>query len=349
MKVQRWIDLLAALLVRRYPVRFEELVRDVPGYREAASQATLQRMFERDKDELRAFGIAIETVEIDEGESSGYVLRRRDFYLPYLALAGLPGRRAGGYALDTLTFEPDELMAIADAAQRACDLGDELLAEDAASALRKLAFDLPIEDAPSGSERVVPSRAGAAREVFELLSRALASRKRISCSYHTMQRDAQVEREIEPYGLFFLGGNWYLAGRDPAADGVRNFRLSRMTDVTVNGRQPQTPDYEIPEGFRLEEHARSRQPWELGSDDAVPVIVELRDDAGASRAAERLGAVVPGSERRRRFMVRRPDAFARWLLSFGGGLVPVEPAAFVTRFRRLARETLAAHERRGGS
>jgi hypothetical protein len=42
--------------------------------------------------------------------------------------------------------------------------------------------------------------------------------------------------------------------------------------------------------------------------------------------------------------VRRPDHFARWLLSFGGDAMPVEPKTFVTKFRALARETLAASE-----
>jgi hypothetical protein len=31
-KIQRWIDLLAALLARRWPATFDELIRDVPAY-----------------------------------------------------------------------------------------------------------------------------------------------------------------------------------------------------------------------------------------------------------------------------------------------------------------------------
>src|SRR5690242_3117055 len=65
-KVQRWIDLLAALLVRRYPASFEELARDVPAYDASGkSSAAVMRMYERDKDELRAFGVPIETVTVE--------------------------------------------------------------------------------------------------------------------------------------------------------------------------------------------------------------------------------------------------------------------------------------------
>ena len=129
-KLQRWTDLIAALLRRNYPATFEELARDVPAYSgESKKKDAVMRMFERDKDELRSFGISIDTVQFDgdEGEASGYRLDRKGFYLPYLALAsreGKPGskpRRVDKYgyrALASLVFEPDELEIIAAAAAR---------------------------------------------------------------------------------------------------------------------------------------------------------------------------------------------------------------------------------------
>jgi proteasome accessory factor B len=67
-KIQRWIDLLAALLRRHYPATFEELIRDVPAYGGSQSQDARRRMFERDKDELRGFGVPIETMRaLDRG------------------------------------------------------------------------------------------------------------------------------------------------------------------------------------------------------------------------------------------------------------------------------------------
>jgi hypothetical protein len=131
---------------------FEELIRDVPAYAAGdQSPETRRRMFERDKDELREFGIPIETLPAgDEGDPSGYQLRVRDFYLPYLALRAEGETRAPrktdkyGYAsLPMLTFEAEEMAAIAEPAGRLRELGDPLLAEHAESAMRKLACDLP--------------------------------------------------------------------------------------------------------------------------------------------------------------------------------------------------------------
>lgn len=89
LKLQRWIDLLAALLSHRYGATFAELKTLVPAYGEAKDSATLARMFERDKDELRALGLPIRVRDGDteNGETQRYYMKASEMYLPYLALA----------------------------------------------------------------------------------------------------------------------------------------------------------------------------------------------------------------------------------------------------------------------
>lgn len=352
-KLQRWVDLLAALLSRRFPATFGELRADVPAYlQRPPNDASLLRMFERDKDALRDFGVLIQTVTSSDGADTGYQLKRRDFYLPYLAVAssgagrhrraGAAAKAAGYSALAPLTFEPGELAAIADAAARVRSLGDPMLAADADAALRKLAFDLPLDAARAhDDERVLTERIDA-RE-FALLGRALLDRKTVWFDYHAMSTDSTSRREVEPYGLAFLGSHWYLVARDRGRGELRHFRVSRMRDVKMNRSKEQSPDYEIPPDFRLEEHAHSREAWVLGDEMPRDVVVEFRGDSGAVRAAARLGQAVRGAPGRRRFRVRRPDTFARWLLAFGGDAVPVEPPEMVERFQTLARRTLARY------
>ena len=173
-KIQRWMDLLAELLARSYPVSFEELIQRVPAYRAAPNHEARRRMFERDKDELKAFGIPLEHRETAEGESLGYAIDRKRFYLPYLALRSpprasgadggrlAPGRtaRRGRRQLPTLEFEADELAAVVDAVDVVRQVGDPLLTDAAVSALRKLAFDLPVDSVrPDDGVKVVrPAR-----------------------------------------------------------------------------------------------------------------------------------------------------------------------------------------------
>ncbi|HET7550114.1 MAG TPA: WYL domain-containing protein [Gemmatimonadaceae bacterium] len=354
-KVQRWMDLLASLLVHRYPATFEELAKDVPAYADGKkSKATLMRMFERDKDELRAFGVPIETATLDDGEPGAYRLRMRDFYLPYLqavAPLGKPARaprridRYGYHALQSLSFEPDELAVVLAAAERVHSLGDPLLALDAESAMRKLSVDLPFDEmTESDGIAFVPPRAKVPDETFELLGDALARRKRVSFDYHAMSTGQTERRDVEPYGLFFVGSHWYLAARDRARGELRNFRLNRISGVKVESARPGTPDYDIPADFHLREHARSREAWELGDGEATEAVVEFRVPSGAATAAARLGDPVKGHENRRVFRPRRLDVFARWLLSLQGDAVPLEPDALVQAYRRQIRDTLAIYE-----
>ena len=235
---------------------------------------------------------------------------------------------------------------MADAAARVRQLGDPLLSEHAESAMRKLACDLPV-DAAGGARRrdprLVPARSAAAADLLVTLGQALESRKRVTFRYHTMGTDSTGRREVEPFGLFFLNQHWYLAARAPGEELVKNYRLNRIEAAEVNKPKPKAPDYEIPESFHLREHARSRHAWELGAGDAVEATVAFRARTGAASAAFRLGEAVEGHPDRRRFRVRRTDAFARWLLSFGGDLVPVAPREIVDEYHGLVRETLAHH------
>jgi proteasome accessory factor B len=180
-------------------------------------------------------------------------------------------------------------------------------------------------------------------EILEALDDAMRRRKTAIIDYYSMSRGAGGTRTVAPYGLFFLGHNWYLAARDDDAGPVKNFRVSRIQSITINQRQPGTPDYEVPADFDLRTHARSRLAWELGDDGSVEAVVEFHGESGPTIAARRLGEAVEGTSTRRRFTVRREDAFARWLLSFGGEALPLSPAELVDRYRELAGETLALY------
>lgn len=350
-KFQRWVDLMAALLGRHSALVFEELVPLVPSYRDA-SPASAKRMFERDKAELRSLGVPIQTVGDDGEEESAYRIAAKDFYLPYLSVQTDRGlsrpRRVDFYgyrALAQLTFDGDELSAVAAAAARVRQLSDPALVHDVDSATRKLAFDLPLDAALSVQDVVIgTSRSPAKPEHLRDLSEALIARKRVVLGYHSMSRGESAVREVEPFGLFFLSSNWYLAARESATSQLKNFRVNRVRSVSMNAERLGTPDYEIPATFRLRDHAASRQAWELGADAAVKAVVEVRGDSGATIAAATLGQRVNGHPKRRRFDVRRPEVFIRWLLSFAGDMVPLEPKSICDEYRRQIASTLALYE-----
>ena len=364
-RLQRWMDMLAALLGRRMPASFRHLARDVPEYwrklqaadqRDGAARATamesLKRAFERDKDELRTLGIPIETSEAfdDDGKPmSCYRLRRTDFYMPYLSVvapsqdvAGPKRIMADGYqALSQLTLEPDELAAIVHAAASIRSLGDTVLRADVESAMRKLAVDLPLDDANEAPDvpRLITERVQPDASIFAALSEALQHRKAVAFTYHSMSTDRTAERAVEPYGLFFMHGHWYLAGRDRVRGDLRNFRLLRITKPAMRNSKRQTPDYVVPASFSLREHSRPRQAWELGDDAPTDAVVEFPGRSGPTLAAAALGQSVNGQPAQRRFSVRRQDSFARWILSCAGEARVVSPATLAIQLRAMAAAT----------
>lgn len=352
-KLQRWIDLLAVLLTHRYGLTFEQIKRDVPAYAASAktlSEASLLRTFERDKDELRALGVPIEMLRNSEGHELGYRVDPSEMYLPFVAVAGASKRRALGNrrfyrAVPSLAFEPDELHAVFRGIALARELGDPLLAAHCESADRKLRGDLPnVAGYVDEDQTLRLNREASVGPSLRELGTAMLRLKRVSFDYHTMGRDATARRTVEPFGLFFQSGHWYLAGRDVEKDAVRNFRVSRMSDLRANARTPQTADYDVPDGFRLSRHATSRKAWELGDGEAETSVVEFRGTNGAVKAASALGSAVRGAPRQRRFQVRRADVFARWLLSFAGDAWPVSPPVLIEAFEKAVRDTLANYE-----
>lgn len=336
---------MASLLLRKYPATFEDLAKDVPAYtiEEGTDKASVMRAFERDKMELRKFGVPLETVTNDIGETIGYKLSSRDFYLPYLCLvesgktASKPKKvdRYGYQALVSLNFGPEELAAISAAAARVRDLGDPLLREDADSAIRKLAFDLPIGSAATTGNAVerVQSRAKISDAVFEKLNDALLRRKQISFTYSAAYTGSSAERHVEPYGIFYVSSQWYLAGRDMDRNAMRSFRLSRISNPRVNSKEAQTPDYDIPADFKLRDFAASKQAWELGDGDWMQGVVRFDSLTGETQHAADLGSPDDNNANLRKYKVRRPDVFARWLLSFAGRAVPVAPPQLVNEYR----------------
>ncbi|MHB1264807.1 MAG: helix-turn-helix transcriptional regulator [Gemmatimonadaceae bacterium] len=352
-KVQRWLDLIATLLAHRSPVTFDQLEREVPGYGGDLARASKKRTFERDKLELRALGVPLETLGDEGDEEAAYRLRTKDFYLPYLAFMRADGQveapqqvgRYGYHSLPQLSFGIDELRAISDAAALARQLGDPALAGDVDAAMRKLAFDLPLDAAAEGPDHVILAQGPRARaQVLQVLGEALVARKRVTFTYHAMGSDAVEERTVAPYGLFFLNGHWYLAGHDAGRDALRNFRVSRIERPVANAAKALTHDYEIPGDFDLRAHARSRHPWELGDGERIEAIVEVTGGSGATRAAALLGEPVPGDDARRRFTVRRPDAFARWILSFAGEMRVVSPPQLAATVREIAHATARLYD-----
>lgn len=363
-KPQRWLDLLAVLIGHRYPVPVDQLLESVPAYRERwmggdeTARKSVRRMFERDKDELRRLGIPLETrpCQVRGREAEGYRIAPRDFYLPYLHLLGT-GSHPPSESFESVTLSEDDARVAIRALREVLQLPSFPFPAEARTALRKLTFDLDpalTESAAAGGETLrVLDRPGGAdpKGALGALLDGLYHRQRVGFRYHSISRDAIAAREVEPWGLLYQHGGWYLVGRDSAADLARSdngsprlFRVDRMSDARRLRTGATRPEFEVPTSFDLRDYA-NRKAWHFGGDpeDEIPVDIRFRPPASLLAVRNRWGTPIDESEDGtvvRRFTTVRMDPLLRWVLSQAGEAEVISPPEAVDRIRGMARNIL---------
>ncbi len=229
--LERLLNLVALLLETSTPMTYEQIRDTLDAYR-ADNVDSAKRMFERDKDQLREFGIPLQLVDTDVwGTEQGYIIPKDEYYLPEIA------------------FTPQELGALLVAAQSG---GENTRAEHAA---RKLLYgaDGGVLAGLAGGPLASGSDARSALVID--CADAAQRHRRVRFGYRTSH--GQVgERVVGAYAMVFRGGHWYLVGHDSDRDDVRAFRLSRFTSDLVDDGEGGDP----PDGFRAADHVQAG-PW----------------------------------------------------------------------------------------
>lgn len=210
-KTRRQLNLVICLLATRRYLSAREIRATVQGYQRVASDDAFKRMFERDKDELRASGIPVAVGDVDVwGDEQGYRIPQSD------------------YALPPIQVRPDEA-AVLGLAARAWRFA--VLGEAATDALLKLrAADIPVDTEVNQTFAPV---VGTYEPAFLTVWQALRDRRAISFDYRAPGRD-HMRRTLEPWGVVNRRGHWYVAGHDRDRAAPRVFRLGRITgEVSV--------------------------------------------------------------------------------------------------------------------
>ena len=248
-KEERLVQLVTLLLATRVPLPFTAIQRQMHDYYgdpdDTEHRDASKRMFERDKDDLRAMGVPIELVSIDqlvEGDQ-GYRIMPERYYLP------------------DISFTPEEAAALT---ILATDPGED---DAAIQGLRKLIYG--VEGGPlSSSGSVVapgPDQVGTRLEgVFS----ALRTHRAVRFGYRNAAGDGST-RMVDPYGLVTRDGHWYLVGRDRAQDAIRAFRSSRIEGTVEVTDEEAAP---APEDFEAAAHVVG--PWEADTGAMALIAVD---------------------------------------------------------------------------
>ena len=258
-KVDRLLNIVAALQASTVPLTAEELRARVPGY-EDQSDDTFRRTFERDKDDLRSAGVPVETVVVEhlEQPKAGYRIRRDRYELPD------PG------------LTPEELASLHLAATSVRLEG--IPYDEVDDALRKLGGVTGTDSAEAA-----PLSAVAAPAALSALFEAVLEHREVRFAY------GSEERHLEPHRLQYEQGRWYVSGHDVDREATRSFRLDRISGAVEAGEPGAfAPPADLP-GVRL-------RPWELGDGPATAAHVLLDETVAGPVLAEDPDLVV--SDRR---------------------------------------------------
>lgn len=318
-KSERLLNLLITLLVSRSYVTKERIRSVVEQYRDAGDEA-FEKMFERDKDELRSLGVPIEVGYLDRAfeDEPGYRIERSAFELPQIDL------------------EPDEAAVIGLAARVWQHAGLASATSDALVKLKAAGVEVDRTELDS-----VAPQLSVTEPSFEAFWAATQQRTPVAFRYRTATSTTSAERHLQPWGVVSFRGRWYVVGHDTDRGEPRLFRLSRVEgEVRTTG----TPgSYHVPPGTDIRALTHSLAP--AAADHRARLLVREGTALGLRRQGEPVEASRPEGWDRIEVRYARTDAMADEVLSFGADVVVEEPddlrELVVGRLRRVAASELA--------
>jgi proteasome accessory factor B len=319
-KSERLLNLVILLLVARNYTTKEQIRELMEPYRGSSDEA-FDRMFERDKDDLRALGIPLETGYVDKffEDEPGYRIKRDAFELP---------------AID---FTPDEVAVVGLAARVWRHAGLAAATSDALVKLKAAGLSFDREQL----DHVQPTLA-AEEPAFEAVFQATVHRTPVEFDYSRVGQTGTTTRHVQPWGVVTAQGRWYVAGLDVDRGEPRMFRLSRITSEVVPTGAPGS--FSVPEDTDL--HALSGSLLPRRPDRTAVVTAR----AGAANGLRRRGTVVvsavPGPDGRTSWdrlevpYVSESD-FAGELLGYADAVVVEAPEELRGAVRERLRQVLS--------
>ncbi|MET7858689.1 WYL domain-containing protein [Streptomyces sp. NPDC005318] len=313
-KAERLMNLALCLLGTRRPLSKRELRGSIEAYLEAASDEAFNRMFERDKDDLRELGLVIETVDNLDGDT-GYLARRDSNRLPPITL---DAEEAAALGLAAKVWQQARLAGAASGALQKLRAAGMPEAEDAYEVHSALEPRIPVHEA-----------------AFEPLMLACRDRRPVTFDYRKANAARPEQRQVEPWTLECWRGHWYLAGFDRERGAERVFRLSRITGRVRSRAGAFTA--EVPDVVTVRETVES---W-AGETATRTARIRLRSGSGYPLRSRAISVRELG-DGWDELEIPYGHGLDAWLVEFGPDVVVEEPADLradvVDRLRAVAKD-----------
>lgn len=290
-------------------------------------------------------------LEVSERTVRHYITLLRDLGIPVEAGRGKHGGYGlrPGYRLPPLMLDEDEALALVVGLLAARRLGlaahapavgglsskvGRVMPEGLRRRVRALerSLDLDIRgggDAPRGT-------------VVMVLGEAVHAGRRVWMRYRS-GRSGETEREVDPYGLVYRRGVWYVVGRDHLRGEVRMFRADRVLRAELRDER-----FATPAGFDALAHVEQALATIPGAW-SVEALLETTLDEARARVPPTFGVIEETSEgvlfRGEVREERDLPWMAHFLAGLGCPLVVRRPPELREQLRRLASHVAGLAER----
>ena len=295
-KTERLVNLTIALLATKRYITKSEIFRTVDGYE--GSDESKERMFERDKDDLRNLGIEIEVGTFDPlfEDETGYRIKPENYQ----------------FQLGEVNAQEITLLSLAAEAWRGASMGQSAL-----SALNKL-HAIGIESDSELLLDLAPAIINQDENLAIAIS-AITSKTLLSFSYLNEELQPQ-SRALEPFAVTSRYGHWYIFGNDLDRKANRLFRLDRVSgDLKLQGK---SSAFEIPSDLDVNSAFAT-------ASGASHAIIFLRDGRGLnlrSRGSQSAATSAPAGWQEFKMEFRDHERFIEEILWYGNDVIVSEPA-----------------------
>jgi proteasome accessory factor B len=299
-KSERLLNLLIMLLVQRHYIAKDRIRSILYPH---SSPDGFEKMFERDKEELRSLGVPIEVGQMDAyfEDEPGYRIRPDEFALPEIDL------------------EPDEA-AVVGLATKVWQ--HATLAKATTEAVRKLAA--VGVDVDVAQLEIAQPRLSADEPSFDAFWQAVQERTPLAFDYIRSGQQTPATRHLQPWGVARYSGRWYAVGYDTDRQAERVFRLSRVQGEVRRDGAPGS--YEIPAGTDVRTIARRLAPAPIT--ETVVVLARTGAALPLRRAADTVEENVPGPDDATgwdRLVLTRGADMGEEVLGYGPGVYVESP------------------------
>jgi predicted DNA-binding transcriptional regulator YafY len=274
-------------------------------------------------------------------------------YMSMLEEMGIPlyserGRYGGfslvrGYKLPPLIFTAEEATVLYMGANLVRDVWGRTYDDAATAVTAKLDNVLPddLRAEVTQLQRSLAVGGLAARDyqpwesTIHTLRQCIIERRCVHLVYQAFSRQEETKRTVEPYGLAFQWGQWYLAGFCRLRQDMRTFRVDRIQHVEVL-----TERFIMPHDFNAREYLQRAMQYES----PYQIVVHM-DASIAQHIHESHGNWTKITDHDDgsisvRFGTTNLDWATGWVLSYGPTAKVLEPPELVKQVKETAKGAL---------